>query len=268
VAAVIAFGQTITVALGDFDMSQGSTVSMVGMITGGLMANHHLAWSWAVIIGLLIGCVAGMFNGLLVSYFNLHPFITTMGTLTAFQGVAYLATDGTIVSGFPKGYLALGQENIGPIPILIVVMAVIFLLCYFVMERTALGRRWYALGGNYDASYLAGLRVRRLRFLGFVVSGVLAALAGLMLGARLGGDTPQMGAALILNAIAAVFLGLTAFGEGLPNIRGTLVGVLLLGVLINGLAVNSVNPYYQELVTGAVVIGAIALAGITKRQRA
>ena len=265
---VVAAGQTVVFALNDFDMSQGSVASMVGIMTGVMMVNQHLSWPLAVLVGLGIGCAAGAFNGFMVAYVNLAAFIATLGTMTAFQGVALLYYHGNIITGLPSGYLAMGQNNIGPIPYLVIIFAGVSLIAFVVMERTSLGRRWYATGGNYDASYLAGLQVRKLRFLAFVVSGAGAALGGMMLAARLAQDTPTMGAALTLNVVAAVFLGMTAFKECLPNMAGTVVGALFLGVLINGLAINYVNSFVQEIITGGVVIGSVALAGLMKKDRA
>ena len=268
VLGVLAIGQTVVFALNDFDMSIGSTASMVGIIIGALMANHHMAWPLAVVVGILIGCVAGAFNGFMVAYVNLMPFLATMGTLTAYKGIAYLWQDGATVSGFSNGFLRIGQARIGSIPYLIIILVVVSIIAYFVMERTTVGRRWYALGGNYDASYLAGIRVRRLRMLAFVISGACAALAGIMLMSRLSSATPIMGDPLTLNAVAGVFLGMTAFKEGVPNIAGSIVGVLMLGVLLNGLTDIGASIYVQMMATGIVIIASVVVAGLSKKQRA
>jgi ribose transport system permease protein len=268
VVGVVAAGQTVVFALNDFDMSVGSTMSMVGIIVASLMAHQHLSWPLSFVIGLAVGCAAGAFNGVAIAYGNLHPFITTMGTMTAYRGIAYLYGHGSVIQGLPKGFLKMGQGKVGPIPNVVIIVVGISVVAFFVMERTTLGRRWYAVGGNYAAAYLAGIRVRRLRFLAFVACGAAAALGGMMLAGRIGSAHPLMGDPYTLNAITAVFLGMTAFKEGLPNMGGTVVGALFVAILVDGLAVNSVNDYIQQIITGAVVIGAIALAGLSKRQRA
>ena len=265
---VVAAGQTIVFALNDFDMSVGSCASMVGIICGSLMLDQHLPWPVVIVFGLLIGCAVGAFNGFLVAYVNLNPFIVTLGALTALKGVALLYKNGTVIGGFSSSFVKIGQGLIGPFPLSVIILAVIFLIAFFVMERTTTGRRWYALGSNYDASYLAGIGVRRLRFLAFVVCGGCAALAGLLLMSRLDSAAPSMGDPLTLNSIAAVFLGMTAFKDGVANIGGTLVGVLLLGVLVNGLGVSGVDPNTQLVITGAIIIFSVALAGAAKKQRA
>ena len=267
VGGVVAAGQMVVFSLNDFDMSMGSNASMTAIIIGVMMTKHSIPWPVGIIMGLVIGAFAGAFNGVMVSYVNLNPFIATMGTLTAYQGVAYVFNNGATVFDTPIGFNAIGQDSIGPVPYLVIILVVVCIIAYFVMERTTLGRRWYAAGGNYDASYLAGIRVRRLRFLAFVVSGVASALGGLMLMSRLGAAEPTMGSALTLNAVAAVFLGMTAFKEGVPNPAGTVVGVLFLGVLLNGLNLNHVSSYLQQVVTGMVIVGSVALAGLMKKQR-
>ena len=267
VGGVVACGQMVVFSLNDFDMSMGSNASMTAIIIGVMMTKHGIPWPVGILMGLVIGAFAGAFNGAMVSYVNLNPFIATMGTLTAYQGVAYVFNNGATVFDTPHGFNAIGQDSIGPVPYLIIILVVVCIIAYFVMERTTLGRRWYAAGGNYDASYLAGIRVRRLRFFAFVVSGVASALGGLMLMSRLGAAEPTMGSALTLNAVAAVFLGMTAFKEGVPNPAGTVVGVLFLGVLLNGLNLNHVNSYLQQVVTGMVIVGSVALAGLMKKQR-
>ena len=267
VGGVVAAGQMVVFSLNDFDMSMGSNASMTAIIIGVMMTKHSIPWPVGIIMGLVIGAFAGAFNGVMVSYVNLNPFIATMGTLTAYQGVAYVFNNGATVFDTPIGFNAIGQDSIGPVPYLVIILVVVCIIAYFVMERTTLGRRWYAAGGNYDASYLAGIRVRRLRFLAFVVSGVASALGGLMLMSRLGAAEPTMGSALTLNAVAAVFLGMTAFKEGVPNPAGTVVGGLFLGVLLNGLNLNHVSSYLQQVVTGMVIVGSVALAGLMKKQR-
>ena len=268
VGLVIGVGQTVVFCLNDFDMSQGSTASMVGIISSTLLVHQHVPVFVAVILGLLAGALGGAFNGLLVAYGNLSAFIATMGTLTVYKGIAYLWGNGYTVYGMPKGFVAIGQKHILNIPISVYIMIGVFILALFVLERTTLGRRWYAVGWNYDAAYLSGVRVRRIRFLAFVVAGICSAIAGIMLAARLGSATPLLGDPQTLNAVAAVFLGMTAFREGRPHILGTLTGVLLLNVLLNGLAIMGVNANYQQLMTGGVIIGAVALAGLSKKQRA
>ena len=267
VGGVVAVGQTFVFALFDFDMSQGSTAEVVGVICCALMAREHVPVAVVVPLFLVAGAMCGAINGFLVAYVNLNPFITTMGTLTAFQGVSFIWTRNEAVSGIPKSFINLGNKGIGPVPYLVIIMVVIAVLGYFLMERTVLGRRWYAAGGNREASFLAGLDVRRLRFLAFVACGTMSGLGALMLSARLAEATQTMGDALTLNAISAVFLGMTAFKDGLPNIAGTIVGVLFMGVLVNGMAINYVNSYIQLVVTGFVVIAAVGLAGLLTRKR-
>ena len=267
VLGVIAVGQTVVFSTFDFDMSVGSIAEMTAVICTSIMVNQHVPWALALLIALVVGCACGAINGFLVAYVNLNPFIVTMGTLTLFQGLGYYYTSAANVTGFSNGFLQIGQGSIGPVPYLVIILVVVAVIAYFVMERTTVGRRWYAVGGSYEASYLAGLRNRRLRLLAFVVCGACAALGGMMLASRLAEAGGSMADGQTLQSIAAVFLGFTAFKEGFPNIAGTMVGVLFLGVMINGMAINTVNSYLQLVVTGFVVIGSVALAGLMKKGR-
>jgi len=267
VLGVAAVGQTVVFALNDFDLSVGSVADLSGTVVASLMVFHHMPWPAAIAVGLLIGCACGAFNGFFVAYVNLNPFVVTLGTLTSFAGLSYLYNHSVAISGFSKGFLEIGNGRIGPVPVSVIVLAVVAFIAFWVMERTTIGRRWYAVGGNYDASYLAGVRVRRLRFLAFVACGGCAALAGMVVASQLSISTATSGDYLMLQSLAAVFLGMTAFKESMANIAGTIVGVLFLGVMVDGMAIQYVNSYVQQIVTGVVVIGSVALARIVRRQR-
>src|SRR5690606_3844496 len=162
------------------------------------------------------------------------------------------------------GFLVLGQGSLGPVPVPVVIMAGAMAAAWLVLTQTTTGRRWYAVGGNPEAAFLAGVNVRRLRFAAFVLSGLGAALAGIVLTSRLASAHPLAGEPFMLNAIAAVFLGMTMFKDGLPNVPGSLVGVLILGVLSNGLNILQVNTYIQDVLTGAIIVAAVLVSRLPR----
>jgi len=231
------------------------------------MVKDHVSVPVAILIGLAIGAAAGLLNGVMTAYVNISAFIATLSTGIIFGGIAFIVNQGATVFTIPQSFVRIGQGRFGPVPVAVTVTVVLCIIMYFVMARTTLGRWWYATGGNYDASYLAGLRVRRLRLLAYIASAMGGALGGILLVSRLASAAPNQGDAFTLTSITAVFLGMTAFKEGQPNIAGTVVGVLFLGVLTNGLNLVNVSTYDQLVITGTVTLLAVALSGAAKKRR-
>lgn len=263
ILAVITAAMTIVMVAGDFDLSVGALASLVGVAVASLLL---AGWGTApaAAAGLLLGAAAGALNGFLVAYAGLSAFVTTLATMTAFRGLALWYTDGATLFGLPDGFLVLGQGSLGPVPVPVVIMAGAMAAAWLVLTQTTTGRRWYAVGGNPEAAFLAGVNVRRLRFAAFVLSGLGAALAGIVLTSRLASAHPLAGEPFMLNAIAAVFLGMTMFKDGLPNVPGSLVGVLILGVLSNGLNLLQVNTYIQDVLTGAIIVAAVLVSRLPR----
>jgi ribose transport system permease protein len=265
--AIVSSGVTIVMVLGDFDLSVGAIASLCGVVAADLM-RQDLGIASGIFIALAIGIAAGSINGLLVAYGGLSAFVATLATMTAYGGLALLYTNGaTIFSGIPDKFLVLGQGTLGPIPISVILMVFIVFLSWLLLEQTTLGRRLYAIGGNSEASFLSGINVRRLRVIAFTLSGVGAAIAGILLTSRLASAHPQAGTPLMLNAAAAVFLGMTIFREGEPHVLGTLFGVLIMGILGNGLNILGVNSYIQAVLTGIIIVLAVLMSGLAKQKR-
>jgi ribose transport system permease protein len=270
--AVVAATMTIVMVMNDFDLSVGSMASLAGIVAATLFALEYPLW-----IGLggavLVGLIGGVFNGFLVSYLGILPFVATLGTLTVFSGTAFLISGGKTIfgrdipaafSGFARGGIDLGDIRI---PFLTITAGAVILMCWFVLEQTNFGRRLYAIGGNKEAAHLAGIKVKRLRLLAFGLTGVGAAVAGLMYAARVASANPTQGSGLMLDAIAAVFLGMTMSRQGEPRVMYTLVGVLMLGILDNGLTQMQVDSYIREILVGLIVIAAVAVASFSKKRR-
>jgi len=275
ILAVIAFTSTVVMVTRAFDLSVGTMASLSGIIAAVSM-QAGMPIPAAVALALAAAAAGGLLNGILVAYLRIVPFVATLGTLTMFGGLALLVSDGTTIFGraiaeafwkFGRGGIPLGTVDgrVVGLPNLTLVAAGVLLVVWLLLEQTTYGRRLYAIGGNPVAARLAGLRVRALMLVAFVVSGIGAGLAGLMLTSRLASANPTQGDGLMLNAIAAVFLGVTVSEQGEPRVLGTLVGVAILGVLANGLTQLQINTYVQQVLTGAIVIAAVAVGSLRGR---
>jgi ribose transport system permease protein len=277
ILGVVAFASTIVMVLGDFDLSVGSMTSLAGIIAA-LLFQQEQPMLVAIGAALAVGLVGGTINGVMVSYFGISPFVATLGSLTVFSGVALYVSDGTTIFGraipeafsdFARGGIEIFNvgDEIVRIPNLTLLALLILVIVWVLLEQTVLGRRWYAIGGNSEAARLGGVRVRLLRLIAFIASGVGAAIAGLMLVSRLASANPTQGDGLMLNAVAAVFLGMTMSEEGEPHVFGTLIGVLILGVLANGLTQMQIDSYIQQILTGIIIVLAVLLSSLSRRVR-
>lgn len=266
ILAIVAMTMTVVMVVGDFDLSVGTLASLCGVIVADLLIKGAgVLPSIAITLG--VGLLAGAFNGLLVAYAGLSAFVATLATMTAYRGLSLWYTDGgTFFSGLDERFRPLGQGFSLGVPNSVWIMLVVVALVWVVLERMKLGRRFYAIGGNAQAAYLAGLNVRWLRLAAFACSGLGAALAGIVLTSRLFSAHPTAGEPLMLSSIAAVFLGMTMFREGEAHTLGTLCGVLILGVLSNGLNILQVNSYLQNVLTGAIIVLAVLVSGLARQR--
>lgn len=274
--AVVAFTMTVVMVMGDFDLSVGSMASLAGIVAALMFRAEHPV-ALGVAAALFAGLLGGALNGVLVSYVGITPFVATLGTLTVFRGVAFLLSGGATIFGrdipsafsdFARGGIPIGMagERVLLLPNLTIAALLVLLVVWILLEQTPFGRRLYAIGGNAEAARLGGVRVRRLRLYAFMITGAGAALGGLMYASRVASANPTQGAGLMLDAIAAVFLGMTLSEEGEPHVLGTLLGVLILGVLDNGLTQMNVDSYVREILIGAIIIGAVAFSSLSRRR--
>jgi ribose transport system permease protein len=274
--AVVAAGMTIVMAAGDFDLSVGSMASLSGIVAA-ITFQATGSVPLGVAAALITGIAGGTVNGMLISRLGLLPFVATLGTLTIFSGLAFLISGGKTIfgsaippalPGFARGGIPLWPLWPGDappvLPNLTLVAIVVLAVVWFLLGRTVTGRHLHVIGGNREAARLAGIPVARLRTLAFALSGLGAAVAGLMLVARVASANPIQGSGLMLDAIAAVFLGMTMSDDGEPRVLATLAGVLVLGVLNNGLTQLSVDSYVRDILVGTLIIAAVALGSASK----
>jgi len=260
ISALIAFGMTFVILTGGIDLSVGSTLALTGAVAASLLAggtDPFIAMGVALILGLILGAI----NGVVIAKGKVAPFIATLATMTIYRGLTLVYTDGKPISGlgdhlsfqmFGKGYF-LG------IPVPVVTMLIAFFVLYFILRKTTFGRRVYANGGNAEASRLSGINVDRTTIAVYALTGMLAAMAALILTSRLNSAQPTAGQSYELDAIAAVVLGGTSLTGGRGWIVGTLIGALIIGVLNNGLNLIGVSSFFQQVVKGLVILFAVLI---------
>ena len=275
--AVVAFAMTIVMVMTDYDLSVGSMASLAGIVAAALFAAGY-SLPVGIAAALLTGIVGGMLNGVLVSVLGILPFVATLGTLTVFSGAAFYIAGGKTFYGqdipksfsdFARGGLALDGMGLASVklPFLTLTAVAVLALVWVVLEQTAYGRKLYAIGGNREAAHLAGIKVRSLRLSAFALTGFGAATGGLMYASRVASANPTQGSGLMLDAIAAVFLGMTMSREGEPRVLATLVGVMILGILDNGLTQLRIDSYIRDMLVGTIIIIAVAIPSVTKLRR-
>ncbi|OGO77856.1 MAG: ribose ABC transporter permease [Clostridiales bacterium GWB2_37_7] len=260
--SVIAAGMTFVILTGGIDLSVGSILAISGAVAAAMISQGNNEFI-AVIAALAIGAALGAFNGLVISKGKIQPFIATLGVMTLVRGYTLVFTDGKPISA-GSSEAALKFSNIGAgyflgIPLPIYIMVLVFGLAYYVLRHTRTGRYVYSLGCNEEATIYSGINTDRIKVLVYTISGFLAALAGIIITARLSSAQPQAGTGYELDAIAAVVLGGTSLAGGIGGIFGTVIGALIIGVLNNSLNLMDVSSYYQLLLKGLVILAAVLL---------
>ena len=263
--ALLATGATFVILTGGIDLSVGSVVGLAG-VTAALFAQDDgaLTCAGAVGLGMLAGGAIGAFNGALVAIAKVPPFVATLGNMTVASGLAFVFSDGQPISGLSDQFLSLSGTLHGlsiPVAVMIVVVAVSWL----VLARTRFGMHVYAVGGNAHAARVAGVNLRTTRFAVYTISGVLAGIAGVLLAARATAGIANSGTGYELNAIAAAVIGGISLAGGRGSLIGTVFGFLIIGVLDNGLNIINVSPFYQLIVKGLIIIGAVFVDSVTHR---
>jgi ribose transport system permease protein len=256
--AVIATGMTFVILTGGIDLSVGSILAYAGAVMAALLAAHLALWAGVGLV-LLLGAVIGAVTGLIITKGKVQPFIATFVSMTLLRGATLVFTDGRPITADQDAFASLGQGYGFGVPVPVFIMIGVLGLAYYVLRHTRFGRYVYAIGGNEQASRLSGLRTDAIKTTVYAVSGVLAALAGIILTSRLSSAQPTAGIGYELDAIAAVVLGGTSLAGGSGTIFGTLIGALIIGILNNALNLMDVSSYYQMIAKGAIILIAVLL---------
>ncbi|UNK40795.1 ABC transporter permease (plasmid) [Shinella sp. H4-D48] len=264
---ILAIGMTFVILTRGIDLSVGSVVALAGMVSASFVTSSATAgiagapypMVLALAAGILVGVACGAVVGLIVSRFSVPAFVATLGMLSAARGATLIYGGGRPVPGLSAEFRWIGTGNILGIPMPVILLALVFGISWWVLTRTRFGRYIYAVGGNPHAAKTSGLNVSRIRFMVYVISGALSGLAGMILSARTGSALPQAGIAYELDAIAAVVIGGTSLSGGVGRVTGTLIGALIIGVMNNGLDLMGIQSYYQQVLKGALIVGAVML---------
>lgn len=260
---LLSLGMTFVILTGGIDLSVGSILAFSGVVAaslasstdGGSIHSVPVIIIAAVLSGILLGAV----NGFFVAFLRMPAFVVTLGMLSIARGLTYIYSDGTPIPQLSKPFLALGQGTIVKIPIPVIILLGCFLILYTVLYTTKYGRYIYAVGGNEKSAWISGVNVKKILFSVYVVSGIMAALGGIIITARTTAGLPQAGQAYELDAIAAVVIGGTNLKGGKGALLGTIFGVLIIGVINNGLNLLGVSSYYQQVIKGSIIIFAVML---------
>lgn len=251
---LLAIGITFVIITGGIDLSVGSTMAIVIVVVGQLLTSGGLNPVVAVLAGIVLGILLGLVNGVLVAKLGLQPFIATLATMSAFRGVAYIITGGYPVLDMPPAFRAmLDGDLLGVVPIAILILLAFAVVGHFILTKSRTGVYIFAIGGNEESTRLSGVDIFRNKAIAYALCGIGAALAGMVLLARLGTGEPAAGQGYELNAIAAAAIGGTSLAGGKGSIVGTLLGALLLSALRVGLVVQGVDSFYQFIATGAII---------------
>lgn len=274
IVTVIAIGVSISLSVGGFDLSVGSTASLANAIVVSLFVWYGFGTTGAIILTLLICTLVGLFNAFLIVVLKIPDMLATLASLFVIQGVAMTYSYGGSITQnmlLPSGDMAEGVipeifSALGQVPVIVLIMLAVTIVVQLYLSLTKHGRRMYAIGGNPEAARLAGIRTVRYRVLAYVFSSLLAALGGILLASRIGSSQVNAGGGYLMDAVAAAYIGFSLAGSGKPNAFGTLIGAVILGVLQNGLVMLSVPYYAMDIIKGLVLALALALTYIHQKR--
>ena len=279
IVSLLALGVTFSLIVGGFDLSVGSTASLATIGAAASLVLHRQELLVALLIPLALGILVGLLNALVTIKFRLPDLLATLAIMYVINGIQLTYTKGfsiydnmpieggTAPGRFIPSFLFIGQGTIGPIPFVALLMLVFFIGAHLFLTYTRTGREFYYVGSNADAARRSGIAVNRIKLYAYVLSGLFAAIGGIILASRIGTGQVSAGAPLLMDAVAAAYIGYAVFGTGRPNVIGTLIGAILIGILLNGLTMWDVPYYAQDIVKGTILIGALGLSYIQKKQR-
>lgn len=266
--ALISLGMLLPIITAGIDLSVGSILA-ISIVSGGIVS---VTWGLSPILGLLtiilVGAIAGFINGLLLTKLRLpHPFISTLGTMNVYRGLALIVTAASPIFGFPFLINYVGKESVVGVPVSFILVIVVAILMHIFLTRTATGKYIYAIGGNKEAARLSGIPVDRVLIIVYTISGFMAALGGLVLIGRTNSASPIAGLTYELDAIAAVIIGGASFMGGIGTVAGTLIGAMIIAVLKNGLNLIGVSSDLQTVIIGIVIVLAVYIDVLRRRRQ-
>jgi ribose transport system permease protein len=266
--ALIALGQTLVILTGGIDLSVGSVLALSAMTGAAIVVGHPERMLLAAAAAILVGLLAGLVSGLVVAYVNVPPFVTTLGMLSVASGLAYAIGKGAPINGLPPEWGLIANTKLLTLQAPVLVMLGGFLILGVIMARTSFGMRIYAVGGNRTAAEVAGVKVRLILTSVYAISGMLAGISGLILSSRVISAAPYLGRGYELGAIAAVVIGGASLKGGRGTVWGTLLGLFLIQTLNNGLDILVVPAYWQTVISGILIVSAVAVDMVASKRSA
>lgn len=261
---LVAIGQSLLLILGDLDLSVGGIAGLCAIMGGKLMVDFHVDPFLSLFLALAFGMLLGFINGQIVTALNLNSLVVTIGMSGVYTGINLVITKGKAIIGIPTVIHFLGRGDVLGIPIPTLIMVVVLILVCILTMFTPFGRYMYAIGNSRDAAKMLGIKVNRIRVISFMLTGFLASLAGMLMVARLGSSQPSIGEVWVLTSIAAPVIGGVATTGGVGNPVGAIIGAAIIGVIENVIVLFGVSPYWQTVVSGAIVVLAVSLDALSR----
>jgi len=258
IISIMSMGATMLIIANCIDLGAGSVVALVGVVAA-TYASSDSSLFVAIIAGLFAGGFVGYINGALTAYGKIPPFIATLGMFTAARGIALIFSDGRPITNLSPAFEFIGGGYLLGVPFPIYIMLAAAIITHILLQHTKFGKHVYAIGGNIQAAIVSGINVDRAVVLIFVFSGIMTAIGGIVLASRLSAGQPTAGVGFELDAIASAVIGGTSFTGGVGTVFGTIVGALIIGVLNNGLDLLNVSAYWQQVLKGIIIVGAVLL---------
>ncbi len=264
--AILAIGITYTLITIGVDLSVGSTVAMSGVLAVAMSSSFGVNVWVAILCGIILGALAGLANGFVISRTGMPPFIVTLATQLSIRGIAYVITEGKPITSTDKVLNYIGNGYFLNVPVPVIIMIVIAIIASIILNKTKFGRHMYATGGNKEAAIYSGINVKNIQLAVYVICGILAAVAGIILAARMYSGQPTVGVGYEGDAVAATVVGGTSFSGGVGTIGGVMLGALVIGILNNGMNLLKIPYYYQLIVKGLVILLAVYIDTVKKKK--
>ncbi|MFV0364797.1 MAG: ABC transporter permease [Suipraeoptans sp.] len=265
---IASIGMTFVILLGDIDLSTGTIISFVNIVCAYLMVNMGMNMILAIVITLVLSTLVGVLNGFMVSTVGMPALIATFATQTAFSGLTYIICKGLPINGFTDSFRIFGQGYVGIVPVPVIIMVICFAIGSFILNKTYFGRYFYAVGGNKEAAQLSGIRVGRIKYLVFAISGLFAGLAGIVMLSRTNSGMANAGLGYEFEVITCVVLGGISVTGGYGKMSGVVAGTFIIGALKNGMVLMNIDSYRQQIVLGVVLALAVGFDCIQKKRQA
>jgi len=265
--AIVALGETLVLLIGGIDLSVGYIAGLSSILGCLLMTSTNIDPYICTLIALGTGLIFGSISGLFIARMKLNPFIVTLAMGEVFAGLILVITKGYAVLNLPKKFTILGQGMVGPVPIPVIIMLILAVIMAYILRSTPFGRNIYAIGGNQFAARLVGIPVEKIKVGVYAISGMLAALAGMLFASRVNAGQPTTGAAWLMPIITAAIIGGTSLSGGEGTILGTILGAVFMGILANGIVLLDISAYWERVIIGAVVLVAVIIDILRSRKK-